>query len=201
MLFGVEFDRDIIRLVDYPFAPVGAGPEIHVGDIVAISQNGMPPMVQLEGEIIFIPAPKSEELYQFARENNLPVRWMYDIWGDLLEPYLDTELTPKYEAVINHRMDICGIDAAGREEIRRVVGPRVLAYNSLIWDWVHLGFMDLMEASRRKFSGEHKVSDSEFEELYRWAMDIAMVGIRHSEEIEATDYVQTVLRQQEERKK
>ena len=46
----------------------------------------------------------------------------------------------------------------------------MLAYNSLLWDWVHLGMYDLLSAHLHI---RRTVSEAAFAEFYRWAQEIA----------------------------
>ena len=51
----------------------------------------------------------------------------------------------------------------------------MIAYNfgTGLWDWVHLGLMDLLEALSGPFAGRHRVPDDEFASTYWWAMALA----------------------------
>jgi hypothetical protein len=49
-----------------------------------------PPEIRtLSGETLFASAVQNEELEQFCRASQIPVRKRPDIWGDLLEPFVD----------------------------------------------------------------------------------------------------------------
>jgi hypothetical protein len=69
-----------------------------------------PPEIRtLSGETLFVPAAQREELEQFCRACQIPVRKRPDIWGDLLEPFLDTLFTPEQEAVTLSRLRQAGL--------------------------------------------------------------------------------------------
>jgi hypothetical protein len=106
-----------------------------------------PPEIRtLSGETLFVSAVQREELEQFCQASQIPVRKRPDIWGDLLEPFVDTELTPEYEAVVRGRLYRAGLTDSEISQIRAIVGPLMLAYNAFHWDWAHLGLADLLDA-------------------------------------------------------
>jgi hypothetical protein len=87
-----------------------------------------------------------EELERFCRASQVPIRKRPDIWGDLLEPFADTEFTPQYEAVTLSRLHQAGLTGTEIDQIRARVGPLMLACNAFHWDWAHLGLADLLDA-------------------------------------------------------
>jgi hypothetical protein len=65
-----------------------------------------------------------------------------------------------------------GITRDEARHIRDEVGKRMLAYNSILWDWTHLGMCDLLEAHRG-------LGERRFRNFYAWAQEIALrAGLR-----------------------
>src|SRR5580700_4631101 len=59
-----------------------------------------PPEIRtLSGDTLFVSAVQREELERFCRASQIPVRKRPDIWGDLLEPFVDTQPAPEHEAL------------------------------------------------------------------------------------------------------
>ena len=106
-----------------------------------------PPEIRtLSGETLFISAGQREELERFCRASQVPIRKRPDIWGGLLEPFVDTELTPEHKAATLTHLRRAGLTDTEISQIRAKVGPLMLAYNALHWDWAHLGLADLLDA-------------------------------------------------------
>jgi hypothetical protein len=106
-----------------------------------------PPEIRtLSRETLFVSAVQQQELEQFCRASQIPVRKRPDIWGDLLEPFVDTEFRPEYEEATRTRLNQAGLTDSEISQIRTRVGPLMLAYNAFHWDWAHLGLADLLDA-------------------------------------------------------
>jgi hypothetical protein len=89
-----------------------------------------PPEIRtLSGEILFVSASQQEELARFCRASQIPVRRGPDIWGDLLEPFVDTEFTPEHEAATLSRLRQAGLTDLEIAQARAKVRPLMLAYN------------------------------------------------------------------------
>ena len=141
-----------------------------------------PPEIRtLSGETLFVSAIQRQELERFCWATQIPVRKRPDIWGDLLEPFLDTEFTPEHEAVTLGRLRQAGLTDTEIDPIRAQVGPLMLAYNSVHWDWCHLGLADLLDAVTTESLPEHlrnrlremRPEPGETAHFYTWAMRIA----------------------------
>jgi hypothetical protein len=134
-----------------------------------------PPEIRtLSGETLFVSAVQREELERFCRASHVPVRRRPDIWGDLLEPFIDTQFTPEDQAATQGRLRRTGLTAAEVDQIRARVGPLMLAYNCLHWDWCHLGLADLLDAATATWlPGQLRAELGEITSLYAWAMKIA----------------------------
>ena len=135
------------------------------------------------GETLFISARQREELERFCRASQIPTRKRPDIWGDLLEPFLDTEFTPEHEAATLSRLHRAGLTETEVGQVRARVGPLMLAFNAIHWEWCHLGLADLLDAvttealpgHSRAWLGAGQVGGElgEIASFYAWAMRIA----------------------------
>lgn len=106
-----------------------------------------PPEIRtLSGETLFVSAVQRQELEQFCLDSQIPVRQRADIWGALLEPFIDTEFTPERDNVTRRRLREAGLTDSGISRIRALAGPLLRAYNAFHWDWFHLGLADLLDA-------------------------------------------------------
>jgi len=179
---------DHIEFLEYPFscASVCANNKLNAANIVeATDKFFAPPAVRTTaGELIFVPflaeegkGGENEKLPAFYARNNIPVRKVTDVWGIINDPFLDTVHSEDYYERGYALLEKCGISRSECNALREEVGARMLAYNSILWDWVHLGLNDVLNASCGLFLGEkHRLSDADFEEFYWRAMAIALKG-------------------------
>nr|BEK63243.1 hypothetical protein KPHV_04700 [Kitasatospora purpeofusca] len=156
-------------------APADVVPAAAVRDA---DPTATPPEVRtVTGETLFFPAARKAELEGFCRSHGIPLVSRPDVWGDLLEPFLDTEFTPRRRALTAQALARVGLDETAVADIRAEVGPLVLAYNSLHRDWFHLGLADLLDAATSGSTPErYRVGPDRFPAFRAWAMAIADSG-------------------------
>jgi hypothetical protein len=137
--------------------------------------GGAPPEIRTwAGGILFVSAEHSQVVAAFCRANEIPVRRRPDVWGDLLEPFLDTEFGPEHQAATLRRLAQIGLDAGDVLQIREKVGPIMRAYNAVHWDWCHLGLADLLDAATATWIPEElRTGLGELAHLCSWGVDIA----------------------------
>ena len=182
---------DFIEFIKYPFmcSSVCKKKELSATDIVDVTDRYFaPPAIRtVHGELIFVPFQaekegEDEKLPSFYASNNIPVRKVTDIWDIINDPFLDTEHSEDFKEKGYKQLEKCGVSRAECNCLRIEVAGRMLAYNSMLWDWCHLGLYDVLCASLGFLSGEkHRLSDTEFEEFYWRAMDIALKGFYDTE--------------------
>ena len=134
-----------------------------------------PPEVRTKsGETLFVSATQRQDLEQFCQAYQVPIRKRQDVWGDLLEPFLDTQFTVQHQAATLVRLHDAGLTDAEIDQIRAKVGPLMLAYNAYYWDWHHLGLADLLVAAIGDWLPEHeRAALGATASFYSWAMGIA----------------------------
>jgi hypothetical protein len=179
----VCFHADHIEFSSYPYQPSSIYPSgnIPISAIREVDPGTAPPEIRIDGEILFIPATMKEEFQRFILENSLPVVKRIDVWDILLDPYLDTEFTKEDEERGYRILENCGISIIESNELRAFVADAMKAYNwtSMLWEWIHLGLFDVLEAFRGVLSGpNYKLAPREYEEFYWRAMEIAGRGKR-----------------------
>ena len=178
--------NNAIEFSEYPFKCSGVYKNkiLMAADIIEATDKFFAPAAirTRNGELIFVPfqAEKDDEdqkLPSFYANNHIPIRKVTNIWGIINDPFLDTvhseEFIEKgYALLENH-----GISRVECDALRQEVAARMLAYNGILWEWVHLGLYDVLCASLGYLSGEkYRLSDKEFEEFYWRAMGIALKG-------------------------
>jgi hypothetical protein len=148
---------------------------------------GAPPEIRTaSGETLFVSAEQRGELERFCRVSQISIRTRPDVWGDLLEPFLDTEFTPEHEAATLSRLRQAGLTETEVGQVRARVGPLMRAYNAIHWDWCHLGLADLLDAMTTEALPDHSPAWLGVEQVrrelgetssfYAWAMRIANSG-------------------------
>ncbi|MFF8259133.1 hypothetical protein [Streptomyces virginiae] len=137
--------------------------------------DAAPPEIRtLAGGILFVSAAHQAGLRRFCAANGIPLRTRPYVWGDLLEPFLDTSSTQGGRAVPPERLAAAGLDADETARIRERVGPLMAAYNSVHWDWSHLGLADLLDAAfGASVPEELRIPQRERDAFRAWATAIA----------------------------
>ncbi|MFJ8011308.1 hypothetical protein [Streptomyces sp. NPDC096339] len=134
-----------------------------------------PPELRIvSGDTVFVSSRDAAALERFCAENGIPVRHRPDIWGDLLEPFLDTWFDARHQAETLDRLARNGVGPAETVRIRERVGPLMAAYNGVHWDWCHLGLADLLDAAASELvPAELRIRPQDRAAFHAWAMEIA----------------------------
>ncbi|WP_280212982.1 hypothetical protein [Nocardia cyriacigeorgica] len=148
------------------------GREVPAGAIRDADPAAFPPEIRTRsGLTLFVSANQRDELDEFCARNAIPIGHRVDVWADLLEPYLDTEFSEADQRATIARLARAGIPAAEVASIRARVGPVVHAYNVKVWEWVHLGLCDLLEAATTRFVPRQiRAELGDLAEFRAWAM-------------------------------
>ena len=175
----VVFGPGYVDFKEYPYAPSKVYPNgrLRVVDIVEIGLSAAPPEIRTKAaEALFVSAEQRDALQNWASEYLIPCVTRVDVWDLLLEPFLDTEFSAADLLRTEAALAKCGIGEEECKSIRKRVEKAMMAYNfdSMLWDWVHLGLPDLLDAHLGKLSGgKHRLSAEKFECFYWEAMRIA----------------------------
>jgi hypothetical protein len=178
----IKFYNDRIEFTDYPFpvSSISRHGTIRINEICEVLLNQIPPEIRTnEGEVIFIEANYKERLNQFALDNNISVISRIDTWGLILDEFLDTEFSEEIKDLVINKLETCGISREEVVMIRNSVKDVMIAYNftSMLWEWVHLGLFDLLQAYSGILTGDnYKLNKEDFKEVYKNAMNIANKG-------------------------
>jgi hypothetical protein len=154
----------------YPGARVYPSGEVAWSEVEEVDPDAAPPELRVRGETLFISATHKDELRRAAEAHGVPSVPRVDVWDLLLEPFIDTTFDEADQERTLDRLEQNGIPRDEAAAIRATVRKPMLAYNSIIWDWVHLGMYDLLSAHLHL---RRTVSEAAFVEFYRWAQEIA----------------------------
>lgn len=169
---GIAFDR-----YPYPGARVHPRGVVPWSAVREVDPRAMPPEVRVAGETLFVSAELRDALGRAAEAHGVPAVRREDVWGMLLDPFLDTELDAAAREHTLAMLEESGIARAEAEAIRERVRFAMLHHNAMLWEWVHLGLWDLLEAHRnvwvRLLRG---LTPARYRRLYAWAMEIAERG-------------------------
>ncbi|RYD52778.1 MAG: hypothetical protein EOP52_01120 [Sphingobacteriales bacterium] len=149
---------------------------IPAAHIRAVYLEMNPSAVEVESELIFISKEYQNQLQEFARQHAIPELRRYDVWADLLEPYLDTLFTPEADEQRTKRLMQNGIPGKRVSVILEEIGQQMMHYNfdTRLWEWQYLGLYDVLSAMRAHYNA------AGFADFYRRAMDIALTPIAQS---------------------
>ncbi len=170
---------------EFPVASVWQSPHLKAENIreIHLNHRAPPEIITQQGEVLFVSATQRPYLRLFAQINQIPDVDILDVWSLLLEPYLDTEFSEEYQQRTHQLLNKSGFSPDEINAIRERVGSNVLNYNTLLWEWVHLGQYDLFHA----FDLSNK-ANGETQEFYAWANQIALRG--HSLDIQARSTIE-----------
>ena len=184
-MMRATFDADGIVFAECPFPPASVFPDgrLAYSEIRDVDPDAAPPEIRTRnGETLFISAEQTAEFRDAIADTGLVVARRIDTWELLLEPFLDTEFTIEQQEQTLATLERIEIPRDEVARIRRSVGDSMLAYNFLLWDWVHLGLFDLLTATRRGMtwlSLMHRMRPRRYVEFYWTAMELAERGRNH----------------------
>ena len=175
-----NMDKGEIHFPIYPF-PATAPRHIAVSDIVEVI-DWFPPALRLkDDELLLVSRGQLDELTIFCERHNIEFVRRYDAWSDLLEPFLDTELTFSARKGIYARLTKAGFSKEEVRAIRKKVSRRMWQWTYATWEWQHYGLYDFWEATKpRWFQNARK-----WRNLYSWSMEIAIRGIEGDQQEES----------------
>ena len=159
------------------------GDTVKPHDIAEIHLNRFPPEVHLhDGRIGWVSRQHTIDLEQFALLHDLAVVNRLDVWGALLEPYLDTELGSRRRAELNAALRDVGFTRKERTTLDRFLSPWMLAWTAITWEWAHYGMSDLLEVAPRNLKSLVGLNDPMLPDgvtlaaVRRWAEGLARRG-------------------------
>lgn len=180
----VKLDDNGVHFENYAIIPasVYVDGSIAWSDIKEADPDAWPPELRLlSGETLFISALQKEAFAVACIRHKVPLVRRDDVWGLLLEPFLDTEFSRQDQARTQERLTKNGFSHQEIDDIRAKVERRMLLYNSIVWEWVHLGLLDLFSAhglskknSLLPIIGRFRKKKQQ--DFYRWANEIANRG-------------------------
>ena len=150
-------DSSGITFADYPFSPatVFPGATIAWEQVDDIDLLAPPPTVRVGAELLMVSAFHRDKLAGYAERYRIPVATRHDqVWGDILEPFLDTQFDEAGKQRTMARLEAAGVDPEQVAELRDRFGPAMWLYNFAVprWEWVHLGLFDLLAATHPECS-------------------------------------------------
>lgn len=176
---GARFDATGVEFSAYPYPPAsvypsGTLPYAQIREVILIAA---PPEIRtLDGEVLFLHAGQKDQLRAAAERHGLRLASRVDVWALILEPFLDTEFDAAHQAHTLAALAANGVDGPMCEALRQRLAGAMVAYNfaSGLWDWTHLGLVDVLDALRGELSGAiHRLSEADFAAFYWQAMQIA----------------------------
>ncbi|KAB2364123.1 helix-turn-helix domain-containing protein [Actinomadura montaniterrae] len=175
----VRFAEDHIRFLGYDFPGASVYPSgmVAPAGIRDADWKAIRPEVRtVLGETLFIPRERKPDLEAFCHRHGIASVSRPDTWGDLLEPFLDTQIGAAEERATIDRLRKAGFTLREIAGIRRRLAPLMLAYNfdAMVWEWVHLGLFDLLTAAGAPVvAAGLRATVGDPAAFYEWAMAIA----------------------------
>lgn len=173
----VRFAPGAVVFLGYPFPGARVYPtgEVPWSEVEEVDLDAAPPELRVRGETLFVSATHKDELRRAAEGHGVPIVPRVDVWDLLLEPFVDTTFDDADQERTLQQLEQNGVTRDEAAAIRATVRKPMLAYNAILWDWVHLGMYDLLWAH---LGVRATVSEAAFVEFYRWAQEIAKRAAR-----------------------
>ena len=169
----ITFENRNMTFLNYPFEPSIAFRRsvFKAEEIKSVDLSSIPPAIEINNDLIFISAMFKDELIAFCKANDIKSIERTDVWCLILEPYLDTEFTDDKSIANEKLLAECGLTKESVSAMREEIGEQMYKYNfdTMLWEWVHLGLEDVLSAMRTKYSKD------EFNDFYWRAMKIALL--------------------------
>jgi hypothetical protein len=174
----------LVSDVEYPPSRYFRGGTVNSSEIECVVGGLLAPAIRTrDGEILIFGNSDLNRsmLEQFALKWSIPTVQYFDVWSDILEVILDTEISETENQRILDRLKSVGLSSEEVSEIRSEIAEMMEEYNmkSGLWEWVNLNMADLFDACIGKLN-DLRMSDEYFEEFYWKAMRIQELG-RHRE--------------------
>jgi hypothetical protein len=172
------FETDCILLGKYPFPSASIYPHGRVAcaSIRDVDPTAGPLEIRTNnGETLFVSAEQSADFQDWVTTMRLPIVRRIDAWHLLLEPFLDTDFTTEQQEQTLAALAGIGLSRSEVMQIRRSVEHSMWAYNSIFWDWAHLGLFDVLSAMNR-LSISHRLFRKRYNAFYWSAMELADRG-------------------------
>jgi len=164
--------NDFLRIENYPFEPSIAFRKTTFisQEIDEIDFKSYPPTIRIKNELIFLTAEKKSELGEFAKRNSIKTVERRDVWGWILEPFLDTEFRDETNQRLSQLLEKYGLTTEQVKILRAEVEIQMLKYNfdTMLWEWGGFSACDVLKAMRTKYN------ENEFRKFYKQVMKIAI---------------------------
>ena len=146
----IEIQRGRVTLPRYPF-PTLKTRVLERSDIVEVVDWFPPVIVTTAGEVLLISRTELDELKALCTHQNVPFVQRYDVWSDLLDPFLDTEFSPEFQDANRQRLNQRGnLTDVEIDSIRAEVEEEMLQLSGLAWEWLHYSLADVLSAMKPK---------------------------------------------------
>lgn len=166
--------NDFLRIKNYPFEPSIAFRQTTFipQEIEEIDFKSYPPTIRIKDELIFLATEKKSELGEFANKNGIKTVERKEIWGWILEPFLDTEFTEETNQRLFRLLENYGLTTEQVKALRAEVEIQMLKYNfdTMLWEWGGFSACDVLKAMRTKYD------ENKYREFYRRVMAISLLS-------------------------
>ncbi len=161
MKWSAKYSSGIFTMENYPFPQLISQP-VKLSDIESIIFDRYPVELWMKnGDIVFFPREQIQLLYEVNQTQPLPFESRIDVWGLLLEIYLDTSFTAEDKSRTAALLLEVGIDSTQAKELRHFASC-VGTANFFWWEWSHLGLFDLFLAMSKSLFHLYRISPENY---------------------------------------
>jgi hypothetical protein len=142
------FVGDRILIARYPFLPGSCRKAVSISADEILEADTQHCTLRLKNHIIYLPGWPREDLVAYCASNRVVVRQRYDVWEDILEPFVDTSFTSVQIAARNERLRSAGMSAWRVARLRLLYCLPIVVFQGIAGEWAGLHHYHLLHSLR-----------------------------------------------------
>ena len=126
-------------------------------------------------ELLLVSRTHLDALQKICQRHDIPLVQRYDVWSDLLDPFLDTEFSlDSQKANIQRLKEHGSLTDDEIIDLRKKVEGKMVRHTALTWEWQHYGLADLLAVMKPKLG----FGRERWAEFYGEVMEISLRGMK-----------------------
>ncbi len=169
----VRFEPDALVLDGYPFPRGARSGRLPARELVEVEVGWSPPAVLTkEGEFVFVAPAQARALHDFARAHGLPFVERLDVWGLLLDPFLERPRAAGWLEENARALEAHEVPRKEAEQVREALKFRMMMLTAVAWNLPRFGLFDALG----QMKGFPFLPGWSFDRFYEYAMSLGGRG-------------------------
>ena len=168
----LEFKMDRILIENYPYKAKSCRTSLHISATEIDEVDAKRCVLLVKDELIYLPGWPKNELCEFCSRNGIVVRERYDVWGDILDPFVDTSFTHQEIVARSSRLEAANFSSWRVSRLRWLYALPIIVFQGIAGEWTGLHHYHLLHSLRYlRLLGLYGVA-------YRHTMGVALEAYR-----------------------